>query len=283
LYKQDRFCEACHHLQLRTSQWAPGVERPTCVQCHMQRRKLLNFEGDAKNHYFPGSNSALPHVLGDRTAQKVMRDWLSGDLVLDVHQANWRTLADTMIYDDPQKTVLPYTKDFWLWMNVVVPDPPKPGADMNLRIITTNVGMNHAFPTSALDLLECWLEVIVTDADDNIVYHSGALDKNLRVDPEAHRMGGYFLDENHMLLKQNRVWATTAKVVERVVMSLEQVVDDYMIPIPQNVKGPITIRAYWNYRYLNQDYVDWAFPNRHITMPVCPVGKVIAQADVDNN
>ncbi len=263
LYKKDAFCLVCHHLNIVPPDNQDFV-RATCVDCHMQPENVHGFPGSKKNHYFPGTNTAIPFVLRKTRNLLMMQKWIRGDIRMQLKTGNpaWELRAN-------QKQV--FKKSLWLVMTLETLKKPVAGEKLPVRIFTSNVGMEHDFPAAPLDLIDVWLEVKATDEKGKLIFHSGALNKNFYMEPRAHRLGGIMLDKNGKPITKNRVWAIDKKIVQRVIKPGETIHDDYEIFVPENARL-LHISAQWNYRKLNQDFIRWAFEDKSVTMPVTKVG-----------
>jgi len=269
LYKEDRYCQACHHLQLKQPR-ETGFQRPTCADCHMQPRNLLGLPGTEMNHYFPGSNTAIPYIRQDEETLEMMLKWLRGDYPL--HLKGWGAFWDLR----PEG----YTRadrDDWLKLRFEPQTPPVQGKPFTLRITTANVGIEHPFPSSVVELIEVWLAVQVQDAHGREIFRSGDLDEHGFLDPEAHTLGGYLLDDEGNVIDRNRIWMIKKKVITRQIEAGGHVTDDYEFLIPEDAGDSIEVRARWNYRKINQDFINWAYPDEKITMPVAEVASLTAR------
>jgi hypothetical protein len=281
LYFKDEYCQVCHELQIKTPKFA-GLQRNTCIRCHMQPRRLLGFEGAKMNHYFPGTNTAVPHTLGLHEVVDMVQAWVRGDIDSSAPDAKFWTLRKSS-GERSERAV-------WLFMNIEPQSAPRPGERFSFNVITTNTGIDHQFPSAPLDLVEAWLHVRVLDATGSTVYELGALDENFRLAPdypEQHRLGGYMLDSQNHLLIQNRVWDIQKKIILRNIMPYESVKDRIEFTLPENARGPLRVTASWMYRKLNQDFVDWGLEDTDMgdlpkTAPATVVGDVTATLKMDS-
>ncbi len=261
LLRSDDFCQACHRLQIKPTK-DTGLARSRCVDCHMQPRRTVGLEGAGMNHRFPGSNTSVPYANRDAEQLEFTRRFVEGDfpLQLDVWGQVSALGADTAIRR-------------WLEMHYEPRTSPAPGKLFKFVIWTANVGVDHAFPAAPLDLIEAWLQVSLTDADGRAVLASGALGPGHLVPPDAHRMGGYMVGDDGQIVRKNRVWQIARKIIERQLEFGQRTADYYEAALPADVKGPLTLDARWNYRKLNQTFVDWAL-GPQATMPIVKVASL---------
>jgi len=247
LLSSDDFCQACHRLQIRPTK-ETGFTRSRCIDCHMQPRRTLGLEGSGRNHRFPGSNTAVPYANHDSEQLEFTRRFIEGDFPL--HLDAWGQVSalggDTAIRR-------------WLEMHYEPRTAPAAGERFQFVIWTANVGVDHAFPAAPLDLVEAWLEVLLTDSAGRVVFASGQPGADHVIPPDARRMGGYMIGEDGQIVRQNRVWQIAKKIIQRQVDFGQHTADHFEVSLPADVTGPLTLLATWNYRKLNQEFVHWAF------------------------
>ena len=249
--KEDAFCVACHHHQIRLP--APeSLRRPKCTTCHMQPQRDIGMEGRLANHFMPGANLCVPYFAGRPDAVQTIADWVNGRFPL--HMKGWENMWEPRM----ERNASP-SKAVWLYMLFETMGEPAPGRDITLRLLTTNSGMEHQFPAAPLDLIEVWLELRVLDSAGMLIYANGLTGEDEPVAPEAHTMGGYMLGMDEKIVTKNRVWQIKKKVVHRILDPGRQTRDEFKFRIPDNCQGPLKIMAQWKYRKLSQDFALWAY------------------------
>lgn len=267
LVGENELCLACHHNEIHASV-DPGFERPKCTSCHMQPQPMLDRPGTSHNHLFPGANTAVPAVLADASTVATVQGYLTGEkrLYLD----NWGSAWELRPRGESGQH-----RALWLRTSADLVGEVRPGQSVELRINTTNVGIEHHFPAAPLDLIDVWLEVELRDAAGRTLLASGAIDERGYVDPAAHRLGGYVTDEHGERLRFHRIWATGEEKIERQVANSESIVDRYSVAIPADVAaGELELRARWNYRKLTQEFVEWAYDDTGQPTPRAPVTSI---------
>ncbi len=315
LLGRDELCLACHRLQIE-----PSKHGPRCLTCHMPPRDALALgpesgdgasasappalaspedppwardprdpgadraapEGGAtqpRSHFFPGTDAMLPTLLGDRGAAHLVRAWASSDLLMEDFPA---TEYAAIPSDAPPMGEERLAGFRYLDLRAVPGAPPRRGEPWRLRLVTTSRFIDHAFPAGPMDLLEMWLEVEVRDESGRLVFESGALGADHRVEPGAHRMGGYAVDANGAHVEHYQVWNTAREVVERHLVAGESTDDVFDVPIPADAGSLLTVRARWLYRELAQDYVEWAYGAGAAPVPSIELARAFAQARVES-
>ena len=256
LYFEDAYCQVCHRLQIQPTTDTPLV-KPKCIDCHMQARNKLGLEGKQRNHIFPGTNTVNPQVLAQPEMLAKIRDYAEGRLPFPIK--GWGSFWEPR---DQQKEGI-----IWVLQKAMPLTDPIPGQDFTLRFVTINASLDHVFPAGPLDLVETWHKVTVWDQDGTELFHVGDLDEQYKIDPRAHRMGGYMMGVDGRLVERNRVWQIKQKMVTRAVPFHYSTYDDYTFRLPERVTT-LRVEAQWMYRKLNQEFMDWAYGAGRSTAPV---------------
>lgn len=268
LYKQDVYCMSCHMRFNQMNPHSSGMLKPTCIKCHMQPGEMIGMGKSKNNHFFPGASAHLPLFLGDEKSYQRVKDYAEGKLGVNLGKG-WHSLWSVRKNDDDK---IP-GKIPWLLMFFNFGEPAVAGEKFDFRVRTYNSTLGHPFPVASIDVLEAWLEVEVIDERGRVIFSSGGLDENKDVLPGAHRLGGYMIGEDNMIITRNRVWQIKQKVVEREIAPGKKVVDEFSFVLPEDVSGNLTFRARWSYRKFNQDIMRWAYDGK-ITAPVLTIGKI---------
>ncbi|NIU20110.1 MAG: cytochrome c family protein, partial [Actinobacteria bacterium] len=61
-------------------------------------------------------------------------------------------------------------------LELIVPETARPGDTVRVQAVITNNKVGHDFPTGPLDIIQAWVEIVVTDQDGNVVFESGRRD-----------------------------------------------------------------------------------------------------------
>jgi hypothetical protein len=104
-----------------------------------------------------------------------------------------------------------------------------------------------------------------------VLLASGQVGPDHLIPNDARRMGGYMIGNDGRIVEKNRVWQIAKKVITRNLEFGQRTADEFEVTLPADVKGPLKLTAQWNYRNLNQPFVEWAI-GQGVTMPVTQVG-----------
>jgi len=268
LLASDRFCESCHHQQIRFEHQT-GLVKPRCVDCHMRTLDELGASGAVRSHFMPGANLTVPLFAGRAEAVDLVTRWIDGNFPFSI--AGWENRGWERLGGRAQAT--------WLWMLFEPKTEPLPGNDYTVDIVTANVGVGHRFPSAPFDLVEAWLEVRVRDARGVVIFENGFADRDGRIPADAHRLGGRVVGADGAPIEHYRVWQPQRDVVDRVLEPGVPTRDRYTFRIPAEARGPVTIAAEWKYRKLNRDILDWAY-GPETTVPPVVVGSLSGEIEL---
>jgi hypothetical protein len=226
LYKTTEFCAACHKQYVdkevntdigkvqgqnqydswKNSRWYhEDDEQKTigCRECHMPLNAGTDpASGDAadynrtpddnkhRSHRFLASNQYIPILQELEGAYKhveLTEKWLRGDIAIPEIADKW-------------------TEGPVVRLDIVSPQQVEAGEDVAIRVILTNNKTGHDFPTGPLDMIESWIEVKVSDAAGNLIYHSGELDDrgNVVRPSVVFKLDGF--DRKGELIDRHNLW-----------------------------------------------------------------------------
>jgi len=225
LFKTPEFCGTCHKqfideevnnvgwVQLqnqydnwRKSRWNhPGEPMKTieCRECHMPlvdsfdpaSGDPLDYnrsenDGKHRSHRFLGANQMVPALLdlpGSDEHVKLVEKWLRGEIEIPEIKDKWATGPAIPI-------------------RVVAPEEIEAGEELSLSVVITNNKTGHNFPTGPLDIIQSWLEVVITDQDGREIYSSGTLDENHFIEPGSFIFKAEPVDEYNNIIDRHNLW-----------------------------------------------------------------------------
>ncbi len=225
LFKTPEYCAACHKqfidseinnvgwVQLqnqydnwRKSKWNhPGDPNRTieCRECHMplvDSRDPSSGDGadynrtpsDRKHrsHRFIAANQFLPQLLklpGWEKQVELTEKWLKGQLPIPEIAPKWR--------QGPAVTV-----------ELLVPAQVRPGSPVELKAVITSNKVGHDFPTGPLDIIQAWVELIVTDQSGREVFATGKVDGQGFIEPGSFIFKAEPVDQYGNLIDRHNLW-----------------------------------------------------------------------------
>lgn len=246
-YSSAEYCATCHTEFIPTSgaksfdtysEWknsAYNTDNPaktrTCIDCHMaaypsdpekknpgRSTKFGPWKENMQNHRFVGANQALPWLYGDQEQFRLVEDML-------------RSAAE---------------------VKIVSPNTEKPGL-LTFSVQVTNIGAGHYLPTGVADLRQIWLEVYVQDGQGKKIFHSGNIAEDGEIDPEARMFNVIIADKDGKPLLNHETWRKAGVIKDNRIPPQESKIEKYIVELPENVRGPIELKAVLRFR---------AFPQR---------------------
>ncbi|MBX7223319.1 MAG: tetratricopeptide repeat protein [Blastocatellia bacterium] len=273
LLKTPEFCAACHKAAVvpemnqrkwlrsfavydewqqsafsqETTQPLAKRDRQSCQSCHMPQMNGI------PSHRWPGANTAVPDFYGFKdqfaATEKLLK---SGILTIEIFP---RGSLQPSAYSHQPET----TKEQFKILNSQF-------SILTVDVVVANRGVGHAFPAELRDIFEAWLEVAVTDAAGEEIFHSGAIRPDGKLDEEAHAYRTVPIDDQGQPITRHDIWNTRMGAFDRHIPAGRADLGRFQIPVTAATTYPLTIQAKVNYRRLNRNFTDWVA----LTQPVKP-------------
>ncbi len=283
VFSTSEYCGTCHKVSLDTPvnsyRWIRGQneydahqdsgvsrnnartfylpdESKNCQDCHMPRvdavrGDLAAKDGKVRSHRFPGPNTALPHVRGDKTALEEAERFLRGSLRVDI----------AAVKDGSGNTVLaPDLRPIAL----------RSGDSVEIQVVVRNSGVGHTFPGGTTDSNEAWIHFVITEAiSGRVLAESGAVDPvSLGISEDAHRYRTVFVDEQGKEIARREPHRFRAIAHQKLIGPGTADVARYSWSIPADAPSKIKVRATVRWRKFSPSYTEYAWRE---TMPGRPV------------
>ena len=233
-----------------------------CQDCHMPligaEDPSANSDGRVRAHHFPGANTFLPLLRGDREQFEATVEFLqSSKLRVSIEPPNRAdAIQNLQALDESIRDFAETPYYYYL------------GEQADLSIIVSNNGVGHDFPGGTTDINEAWLEFKVVDAQGTPVFHSGALTQNNEVEPNAYFYRSIPIDRNGKHVWKHDLFNMVGESFRRVIKAGESDLVRFQFTVPSWAKSPLTVTATLNYRKLNERYARWALDKQYIEIPV---------------
>ena len=257
--QQAELCGSCHNLHLPDNglaveptfdEWknspypSQGI---TCQTCHFAPAPASLADSSLReaidaHGVAPGAPSSLPDMSGDTTLLKKAA-------TLDV--SAFELSAST--------------------------NPTDP-AVVRATVTLTNSGAGHRLPTGASDLRQVWLELILRDAQGEVVLSSGILDQYGQLDPTAVQFRKVLGDANGRPLDLHRIWIATQILADTSLDPLETRRIPYRITLARPAVSPYTLTVRLLYRDVSQSFAEFAL-DRALTADDLPT-REMARAEI---
>lgn len=262
----------------------------SCRECHMRLSESDDpAAGDAsdynrtpddgkhRNHRFIGANQWNPILHGLPGAAEQVRlteQWLRGD------------------------SPIPEIADKWaqgpaVALQVEAPSSAAPGEEVALRAVITSNKVGHDFPTGPLDIIQSWVEVIVTDDGGHEVFASGLVDGKGFIQEGSFLFKAEGVDRAGNLIDRHNLWEMVGARFRRSLFpgvtdaaeyrfacpsTLARTLEapparEFALTVPPGTRGTLLVRARLRYRKVDQTLIEYLYPGSGITAPVTDMAK----------
>ncbi|MFQ6615342.1 MAG: multiheme c-type cytochrome [Fidelibacterota bacterium] len=298
LFKSPEFCAACHkqfidqeinkvgwvQLQNQYDNWRKSrwnhPEDPTktieCRECHMPlvestdpaRGDALDYNRTPKDkkhrsHRFIAANQFVPSLLDLPGADEqiaLTEKWLQGKIEIPEISEKWKTGPAVPI-------------------ELLVPEIVEPGQVVNIQVLISNNKVGHDFPTGPMDIIQAWLEVVVTDQEGREVFATGRRDDRHFIEPGSFVFKAEAVDEYGNLIDRHNLWEMVGVRYRRVMFPgfSDQVTFSFLSP--ESVSGvekvqELRVTAKLMYRKINQFLLNFLLGEESgVTAPVSLVSE----------
>ena len=262
-----------------------------CGDCHMplvDSKDPAAKNGKVRSHRFPGANTALPFVNGDKeqfaTTVKFLQDkQVSIDIfgmvpgkAQEIREVRPRAgddaprLASTFAIGEesmqfgssevfitkPAEVIAP--------LNQVGNAAIRRGDEMRLDVVLRTRKVGHFFPGGTVDGLDVWVELQAVDEKGKVIFWSGKTEddgsgRKGPVDKGAHVYRSLMLDERGNPINKRNAWAARSVAYVRLVPPGAADTIHYRLKIPPDCGEQITIRAKVNYRKFPWWGTQWSY------------------------
>jgi tetratricopeptide (TPR) repeat protein len=254
-----------------------------CADCHMPLRDSRdpgNRDGKVHSHRFPAANTAIASVNHDETQLKETEAFLkSGFITVDLFSASpvegagvemkrraadVPALASTFAVGEEAEQSGPVTiREVG---KIAAPlDAPgvafAPGSTVRVDAVVRTRKIGHFFPAGTVDGYDVWLEFQARDANGRVLAWSGRVAEDGRgpVDRGAHFYKSYLIDEQGNPINKRNAWQARSVFYVRLIPPGADDTVHYLVDIPRDAAGPVTLEAKLNYRKFTDYYTRFSF------------------------
>jgi len=282
LHQTPEFCGACHKVHLPvevndykflrgqnhydsfllsgvsghgvSSFYYPPRAEPNCNGCHMPLAasddfgaRLFETDPDAPlfgdlavhDHMFAAANTAVPLLLG------------APDSVIDAHRQFLKGVMRVDLFGIKDGGTI--SGDLTAPLGPQVPTL-LPGRTYLLETVVRTVRIGHFFTQGTADSNEVWLDVTVTSGD-RVIGRSGGRGPDAEVDPWAHFVNAFVLDRDGNRIDRRNAQDIFVPLYDHQIPPGAADVVHYLLRVPPDVTGSITVEATLRYRKFDTTYM----------------------------
>ena len=238
-----------------------------CLNCHMPLVEAsdpsADSDGRVRSHRFAAANTMLPLINDDQEQLEATKAFLrSNKMTVSIEPPNRASATQNILNLDES-----------LRDHRETPDYHYLGERLSLNVVVNNTGVGHDFPAGTIDINEAWVNLIVRDAENRVVYQSGAIDSDDVLDTTSHRYLSVPVNRQGKAVWRHDLFNMTGEAFRNVVKAGESDVVNYSFEIPYWAKGPLVIDATLKYRKLNTRYAKWALKDKYRPLPIVDMAR----------
>jgi len=293
MFKSPEFCAACHKqfidkeinnvgwVQLqnqydnwRKSRWNhPGDPNKTieCRECHMPLLDSADpasgdpmdynrspHDGKHRSHRFLAANQFVPELLDLPDAKEHTRlteEWLQGKIDIPEIAEKWKAGPAVPI-------------------QLLAPAEARPGGKLSLAVNILNNKPGHDFPTGPMDIIQAWVQIVVTDQDGHQLFASGTVDDRHFIQPGSFIFKAEAVDQEGNLIDRHNLWELVGVRYSRALFPGFSDRADYSFRIPSRSVTEIHVEARLLYRKIEQNLINFLFgEDSGVTAPVTVISR----------
>lgn len=275
------FCGTCHkqyinkrengwgfvQLQDQYDDWKNGPwhtdprRNLICQNCHMPEVRsndpARNAQGFIHDHRILASNNYMPellHLPGARRQIQMVNQWMTGGAYIPAIASRW-----------PRGPILP--------LFLRAQGQALPGHALHLQALVVNAKVGHAFPTGPLDVIESWLQLVVTDARGRPVFAVGQLGPAGNILGKTVEFRSHLLDRNAQPVYTHSLWNVVGGSGKLVIPPGGSYTHTFSFSLPRGLTGPLRCRLKLLYRKFNSQSQHLLFP---VNPPKIPIVQISA-------
>jgi tetratricopeptide (TPR) repeat protein len=292
LYKTAEYCSACHKAAIpkmmngykwvrtfatydewQQSSWSRETPLPfytkdtvsTCQTCHMPKLAAVDpsaHGGEVLSHRWLGANTAVPAQYGfDEQAKRIVEYLRDDKLQVDIFGLTIEHTAAAPVKSGnapfvPTTLIAPLgARNGGRSFTVM------PGDWVRVDVVVRNKGIGHNLVPELRDFYESWMDFEAKDDSGHSIYHSGGIDEQHHVDPDAHSYVTQIINRNGKTLDHHEVWKIYTKAYDASIISGRSDVVRFRFQIPENAHG-LSVTAAVRYRRFRREFTDWVFDDK---------------------
>jgi len=237
-----------------TSFYYPPQAETNCNQCHMPLMASDDFgasrsfddSGRSKvhDHMFPSANTAIPQLV-----QQHMRDW---EGAIAKHRAFLDGVMRVDLFGVREGGRIVGELHAPLRPNVPALTP---GSTYLFEVVIRTVKMGHLFTQGTADSNQVWLDVTAHDSRGVIGRSGGRRPRDNAVDPWSHFVNAFVIDRHGNRINRRNAQDIFVALYNNQIPPGAANVVHYLLRIPENAVGPITLDVKLQYRKFDTEYM----------------------------
>lgn len=245
----------------------PSARPAECGSCHFPlvdgADPSADTQGQIRSHRSPGANTVLPQFFGNDEQLDAVRDFLTAQRVaISIEKPSREDAVQDLAFVD---RTLRSTSDLPYYFYL--------GEAVELQVSVSNLGVGHDFPGGTRDINEAWIYLRVTDAENRLVFESGALGEDGALDETAQIYRTVPVDRFGRHVWKHDLFRMIGDVYASAVPAGSSDVVVYRFNVPYWAKSQLGVTALVRYRKFNRRYAQWVFDTEAPRLPVVDMAR----------
>ena len=279
LHKVSEFCGLCHNVshaanftpiestydEWKNSPYNTGKLETTvfCQDCHMRQTLTVPSTGKTVRADIPGfacstgpKRDHVPshYLVGGTTIQG---EGFGGKVHSELAKARLKNAAD---------------------VEIIKSGVYRKSSMATIKVKVVNSGAGHYLPTGMSELRQMWLDVRVIDKTGRIVFSSGSIDNDNKIDPDAVIFNTILGDSNGKPVIN--IALTDRVLFDHRIPPKGYATEDYTFFVPGYVASPLQVKAVLRYRSCSQEFADIAMKGDAPDIPVVDMANATLDIDI---
>jgi hypothetical protein len=247
LHTRSEFCGNCHNvfhpsnnfpIEDTYREWKNSVYAQAGIQCQDCHMMPVEKAIEAAKPLVKPVNPGQPCVTGPKREQMYTHEFVGANAVV------------TDLLGAKQHAAIAVTRlQNAASIALELPAKAVAGSIVKFKVKVRNETAGHNLPTSLTDVRQVWVEV-VAQAGGKEIFHSGALDSEGGVDPEAAMFHAQAIDKDGH--HTSKPWEIVRFEKNTSIPPKGSASPSYSFVLPADAKGPVAVRATLHYRSYDQ-------------------------------
>ncbi len=264
LHTRSEFCANCHNvfhpgnlfpIERTYDEWRNSVYAQAgiqCQDCHMVPVELaIETARTMKRQDNPGK----PCIMGPQREQMFTHEFVGGNFFMT-------DLLGSAMHAGISRTRLQNAASLAL----DIPETTPEDRLVRMKVTVRNETAGHNLPTSLTEVRQVWLEVKATADGDKVLYHSGGVNEEGAIDPEAVMFNAVGMDKDgHHTVKP---WELVRFESFNTIQPKGSETVPYAFLVPGYIRGPVKVTATLRYRSYDQAVAKFLLGDDAPTIPI---------------
>lgn len=264
LHTTSEFCANCHHvfhpvtnfhIERTYDEWKYSIYAQKGIQCQDCHMVPIEQAIETARTLTKQNNPGRAAVSGPERDQVYTHEFVGGNFTVTklLGSDKHAEIAKKRLKNAAVLTLNP-------------PDFVERGKLARVSVKVTNIGAGHNLPTSLTEVRQMWIELSVMDVNGTILYHSGKLDEEGNIDPQAKIFNAKSVDIDGK--HTYKPWEMNRFEYNYTIPPKGSTTTGYAFLVPKNVKGPLLVKATLRYRSYPQSLANLLLGKDTITLPI---------------